>query len=321
MTEYNSNQILDIPEIPDGIIEAAQKGKLVIFIGAGVSRLLGSPGWQGFAMGYLDYLYNNDLINHREKAYLKSLSARKIISISKNKIKENNLKLPDFRKILNIDKGHKKEKEHELYKNIYSCKAIYVTTNYDDYLDKMSKGITSESYLDSKENNTRGKSKTFFRKEELLVSNLDNGNILHIHGSIEDKGNMIGSIVDYLSHYQEGSEIPVLLKDIFNKYTVLFVGYGLEEDEILEFIVNKAAIGKDEIRHYTLMPMYKEEENLLGFQESYYRELGIGFVPYNISKNGYDQLIDVIKDWSEIIKKEAEPQTFLDKIKLIDEVI
>jgi hypothetical protein len=321
MTEYNSNQILDIPEIPDGIIEAAQKGKLVIFIGAGVSRLLGSPGWQGFAMGYLDYLYNNDLINHREKAYLKSLSARKIISISKNKIKENNLKLPDFRKILNIDKGHKNEKEHELYKNIYSCKAIYVTTNYDDYLDKMSQHIYPESYLNAKENHTRDKNKIFFRKEELLVSNLDNGNVLHIHGSIKDKGNMIGSIVDYLSHYQEDSEIPFLLKYIFERYTVLFIGYGLEEDEILEFIVNKAAIGKDEIRHYTLMPMYKEEENLLGFQESYYRELGIGFVPYNISKNGYDQLIDVIKDWSEIIKKEAEPQTFLDKIKLIDEVI
>jgi hypothetical protein len=321
MAEYDSNKILDIPEVPLGIIEAAQKGKLVIFIGAGVSRLLGSPGWQGFSIGYLDYLYNNDLINHREKEYLKNLSARKIISISKNIIKENDLKLPDFRKILNIDKGHKKEKEHELYKNIYSCKAIYVTTNYDDYLDKMSKNITPESYFDGKENNTRDKRKNFFRKEELLVSNLDNGNILHIHGSIEDKGNMIGSIVDYLSHYQEGSEIPVLLKDIFNKYTVLFVGYGLEEDEILEFIVNKAAIGEDEIRHYTLMPMYKEEENLLCFQESYYKGLGIGFVPYNISNNGYDQLIKVIQEWSEIIKKESEPQTFLDKIKLIDEVI
>lgn len=321
MTEHNLNKILDIPEIPNGIIEAAQKGKLVIFIGAGVSRLLGSPGWQGFAMGYLDYLYNNDLINHREKEYLKNLSARKIISISKNKIKENNLQLPDFRKILNIDKGHKNEKEHQLYKNIYSCNAIYVTTNYDDYLDRMSKNSTPDFYLDSKENNARGKSKIFFRKEELLVSNLDNGNILHIHGSIEDKGNMIGTIVDYLSHYQEGSEIPVLLKDIFNKYTVLFVGYGLEEDEILEFIVNKAAIGKSEIRHYTLMPMYKEEENLLSFQENYYKQLGIGFVPYNISKNGYDQLIEVIQEWSETIKKESESQTFLDKIKLIDEVI
>lgn len=320
MTEYNLNQILDIPDIPDGVIEAAQKGELVIFIGAGVSRLLGSPGWQGFALGYLNYLYNKDLINHREKEYLKSLSARKIISISKNKINENNLDLPDFRKILNIDIGHKKEKKHELYKNIYSCEAIYVTTNYDDYLDKMSKTITSESYLDFEEDTKRSKTRIFFRKEELLVSNLDNGNILHIHGSIKDKGNMIGSIVDYLSHYQEGSEIPVLLKDIFDKYTVLFIGYGLEEDEILEFIVKKAAIEKNEYRHYILKPMYKEEENVLSFEKSYYKDLGIKLVPYNISQNGYDQLINVMNDWSEKIKKESESQTFLDKIKLIDEV-
>ncbi len=321
MNENDLNQILDIPVIPDAIIEAAQKGKLVIFVGAGVSRLLGSPGWQGFAMGYLDYLYDNDLINHREKEYLKNLSARKIISISKNIIKKEKLSLPDFRKILNIDKGHKNEKEHELYKNIYSCKAIYVTTNYDDYLDKMSQHIYPESYLDAKENHTRDKNKIFFRKEELLVSNLDNGNVLHIHGSIKDKGNMIGSIVDYLSHYQEDSEIPFLLKYIFERYTVLFIGYGLEEDEILEFIVKKAVIGKDEIRHYTLMPMYKEQKNLLSFQEDYYKQLGIGFVPYNISENGYDQLINVMEDWSEKIRKEAKTQTFLDKIKLIDEVI
>ncbi len=37
------------PEIPPAIKEAYGGKKLVLFIGAGVSRLVGYPDWEGFA--------------------------------------------------------------------------------------------------------------------------------------------------------------------------------------------------------------------------------------------------------------------------------
>jgi hypothetical protein len=45
--------IIPIPRIPDGLREAAQRGTLIPFIGAGASRIAGCPGWSEFADGAL----------------------------------------------------------------------------------------------------------------------------------------------------------------------------------------------------------------------------------------------------------------------------
>ena len=44
-----SDPILPIPRIPDGLRQAAQRGRLVIFVGAGISKLAGCPDWSEFA--------------------------------------------------------------------------------------------------------------------------------------------------------------------------------------------------------------------------------------------------------------------------------
>ena len=38
-----------IPRIPPEIENAGQAGELVVFVGAGVSRLINCPSWDGFA--------------------------------------------------------------------------------------------------------------------------------------------------------------------------------------------------------------------------------------------------------------------------------
>ena len=48
-------EILRIPHIPDGLREAALRGILIPFVGAGASRLAGCPGWSDFADGALRY--------------------------------------------------------------------------------------------------------------------------------------------------------------------------------------------------------------------------------------------------------------------------
>ncbi len=42
-TNKQGLEILDIPPVPIAIKQAAAKGKLVIFVGAGVSRIAGGP--------------------------------------------------------------------------------------------------------------------------------------------------------------------------------------------------------------------------------------------------------------------------------------
>lgn len=56
------------------------------------------------------------------------------------------------------------------------------------------------------------------------------------------------TIVDYMKHYERRSRAAVLLETIFREYTVLFVGYGLEEYEVMEFMITKAQTARNEVR-------------------------------------------------------------------------
>lgn len=61
-----SADILPLPHIPDGLREAAQRGTLIPFVGAGASRIAGCPGWSEFADGALRHFVDqgNSLISN-----------------------------------------------------------------------------------------------------------------------------------------------------------------------------------------------------------------------------------------------------------------
>src|SRR5207344_1961127 len=60
----------EIPVPPPSILDAADGGSLVLFVGAGVSRLAGSPGWDGFSNSVLNWLVAKGSINHSVRVQL-----------------------------------------------------------------------------------------------------------------------------------------------------------------------------------------------------------------------------------------------------------
>lgn len=324
----SGKKIQEIPDIPPGILSAAASGRLVVFIGAGVSRIIGCPSWKEFALLQLRDLYEQRAINFYEfkKLELESLDARKLLSICRNIYEEKKI-LPQSLKSLLAGKDEM-VKQLNIYDDLYSFNAVYVTTNYEDYLDKAAQKpvvkMTSLAHAtterDSMEKES-SKCKIINSKEQLLISNLSNGNIMHLHGSIHDEGNTVVTIVDYMKHYQHDSKPAALLEEIFNAYTVLFVGYGLEEYEILEFMISKSHTSKGEVKHFMLYPVFSGEMNLLDFHEKYYKGLGIQLIAYPIDENGYEQLATIVNKWAKQIGPVSQPQGFLERVKLIDEVI
>ncbi|MCD6177108.1 MAG: SIR2 family protein [Candidatus Cloacimonetes bacterium] len=326
-TDIKDN-IKDIPEVRKPILEAASQGKLVIFIGAGVSRIIGCPSWKNLALKYLKYLYEEKrCINFYEHESLSKLDPRKLLSICRKMLEKEKIPPPDIKSFLNADKELKEK--YTIYEDLYKFSAVYVTTNYDDYLDQVAEkpmseipSVANSTLLSTIEKEQSKKSEIIIHSQEkLLTSKLDNGKVIHLHGSIKDAGNLIMTIVDYMKHYENGGKPAVFLEEMFNKYTVLFVGYELEEYELLEFIIHKSHSSKNEKKHFMLYPILRQELSLLNFQQEYYKDLGIELVPYPIDENGYEQLAIVIREWANQIGNSARPQNFLDKIKLIDEVV
>jgi len=318
--------LLEIPEVPAQILQAASRGKLVVFVGAGVSRIIGCPSWEKFALKYLDYIYDKKCITFYEYENLKQYVPRKLLSICMNIIKEKRrLSGPDLRSIFEGEK--EKINKFYIFEYLYNFNAIYVTTNYDEHLDliaerndKTTLKYKAETEVEEMKVPTLG-NKVLYRKEDLLSSNLAIGKVLHLHGSIKDQRNMVVTIVDYIKNYEKDSIPAVLLEEIFSNYTVLFVGYGVEEYELLEFIVNKSATPERVVQHFMLYPVFSAERALNKFLKSYYRDLGIQLVHYSIGKQGYEQLANVIKEWARKIGPISRPQSFLERRKIIKEVI
>jgi len=322
----NTAVIKDIPDIPPGILEASSIGKLVVFIGAGVSRLVGCPSWLEFAKKQLKYLYGNKCITYHEYENLCKLDARKILSICKSIFEDKKPAQPDIKSFFKAEDSL--IQKYNIFDNLYDFKAIYVTTNYDDYLDQVAqKFVTGPLSISEPPQNLETnknhniKNKIIYSIDDILVSNLTNGNILHLHGSITDRNSMIITIVDYMKHYERDLKPAVMLEEIFSSYTVIFIGYGLEEYEILEFMISKSSVVKNELRHFMLFPVFREEINLFKFQKKYYADLGVQLIPYSVSEKGYEHLASIIKEWAPAIGNISKPQGFFDRIKTIDEVI
>jgi len=317
-----ANNIPDIPSVPDPIIESVSRGKLILFIGAGVSRIIGCPSWKDFAVRFLKYLYEKRNINFHEFENLKQLEPKKLLSIC-NQICNKQSIVPDFKNLLSADK--KLKEKYPIYEKLYSFNAVYITTNLDVYLDEVANKVvplplTSSIEVSENQPSIPARGKLFQSKDELLITNLQQGAVLHLHGSINDINSVVITTADYLQHYQWGIKPTVLLEEVFNHCTVLFVGYGLEEYEILEYIVSKGH-NKRGINHFMLYPVFRQEINLYEFQKMYYADLGIELVPYPIDECGYEHLFAVIEEWAKQIGSKARPQNFYDRIRLIDEVI
>ena len=121
---------------------------------------------------------------------------------------------------------------------------------------------------------------------------------------------MILTTQDYVHHYanDRGQKEPdaenrilTFLDYLFRAKTILFVGYGLNELEILEYVITKSKQtrnGEAEARHYLVQGFFLHEQELERSLRAYYRESGIQLISFMKDQKGWNQLVDVIKEFA-----------------------
>ena len=97
------------------------------------------------------------------------------------------------------------------------------------------------------------------------------------------------------------NKILTFLEHLFNNKTVLFIGYGLDELEILEYVMLKAKKinkeNKTEVKHYLLNGFFSHEAQLVKNLGDYYaREFGIKLLPFLRDGRNWGQLLPVLED-------------------------
>ena len=270
------------PKLPDEIIEAAKAGNLVLFIGAGISRMAGHPSWDGFADAVVNQLVKNEVIDHHEKSLINALpDPRKRLSIAKI-LDEDNGSRVDYKKIFELSKPW-----CDVYDFINKYDCTFVTTNYDKLIKPtLSQGKPETSWRS-------------FKREDLLNAKLDTrGTVIHLHGCVDDPSSMIVTTKDYLEHYVS-DEVPKFLTHLFSTKVVLFLGYGLEETEILEYIL-KSSNQKEEPqkRLFILQGFFNAEEPLFNKLKAYYEQsFNAQLIVFPRDHEDYAQQQAIIKKW------------------------
>ena len=308
-------EIPPVPEVPDALREAAQVGRLIPFVGAGVSRLAGCPNWEEFANATLRVLVERGQFSHAQLDQVKHLHPRVKLSIALALQDRTSIPI-DFRALLHPKPRHKNARGRRLYSHLSKLGNVFVTTNYDEWLDDDLPPPPVDLAGNARALGSAAPARrTMYHKpEDFTASNLNERNVVfHLHGSARNPSGMILTTPQYVQHYandrRSNTNRPenrtlTFLEYLFQNKTVLFVGYGLAELEILEYIITKARpTGAHHLqpRHFLLQGFYSHERELMKSMRTYYRECGIALISYLMDQEGWAQLTNVLQSFGDLI--------------------
>ena len=279
--------IPETPSLPDGLKNAYDEGKLVVFIGAGVSRLAGCQSWEALATSLIKACYSPGEASMINGAVS---SSKERITMAFEKAKESNeldSYWKTFKSAITPPKG---KSEKSIYEVISRLKTLYITTNCDGLM---------EEYLPA------GAWTTQCDTDHL--HNLFYPFLFYLHGRYGDgseaeKRGLVFTVESYLDAYKDGKK-RAFLKTIFTDRTVLFIGYGLSEFELIDFLFEKS--DSPVLRqHYILEGYYSYQEPLIKAKSNYFNSLGVKLIPYSKDQNDYKQQLPIISEWvNELVSK------------------
>ncbi len=277
-----------LPKIPEALRVAASTRRLVPFIGAGVSQLGGSPGWDEFANLALKFFVKHGKLSHAAFDQIMDLTSRVKLSVALDL--EFRHKLPiDFQSILKPSTDEGKKHCERVYKDLSQLADTFVTTNYDGWLDQARI--------------------PFYKYEDLSMRNFDAPNsVFHIHGSVLDSSSMVRTTEEYLVRYANHkiakgpageNAFLTFLEKLFELKTILFIGYSLSELEVLEYVLQKKGQGINqegtEQKHFILQGFFSHEVELAKGLKEYFAKFGVELIPFSRDENDWGQLANVIE--------------------------
>ena len=285
----------DLKKLPH-IYGANKNEKLIIFVGTGMSALWGCKRWKDMAIALIDSCYERGNIDYwtRETLLTKySIAPRKLITIAKNILKDDYLE--DLRRTLQLA-PERKAKLPDLFNNLFSLQATYITTNIDSHF----------SNLFDKDN-------VHFEPSKFM---LKPKNIIHLHGIIHNPDSLVMTVDQYIIRYQDNGFRNFLKSAFFDeKYCFLFIGYGVDEMEIIDFMIQKYSKGTKSVRtflnrFYILLPFFHNEESLVKYEQLYFDRIHMSVIPYAINAKGYAQIDDVLSSWRKAFEEYGKGDEF-----------
>ncbi|PJZ78791.1 SIR2 family protein [Leptospira neocaledonica] len=292
------DKIEEMPDFPSGIEPSQQS--IAFFIGAGVSRLIGCPGWDQFARQLAEQAADRGILSYHDCDLINQMSDNRMkIGAVKDKYKEKKLEqdfLIAFKELL--DPRIKDRNNSSLIKNIsvyetlkyFSAvfpRLVYITTNADIYFNEEFKIFPKDKIPTPDSSEDRFNGDTLYR----------------IHGSIREgeESSLIFSLKDYINQYSKKNYTTTFLEEILiNSDVIFFIGYSLSEIELLKYII------EPNNKRYWLKGYFQNQTGLANIENATYESMGITIIPFAIDTFGHRQLMSVLSNWYSQLVRSTE---------------
>lgn len=286
-----SDKMLDFTDIKyQNLIEILKSGTCVFF-GAGISKLAGYRLWEELKYGMVDYFWGNrKKISFQNKINF-DFSMTQNLKNHTDIIEafdylyflDRNLFDDGIREIFTHDgKNENTAVYHELSK-LNNKNNFFITTNID-------RGF--ERYLGIDKNMTN------------VFPNFDNERmplLTYLHGRIDDNSSWVFTRNQYHKAYLgESQPCTKVLKKIFERHSVLFIGYGLMDMEIKQAIL----MTSKRKAHYWLEATSRNTEDSLSIRATTLKEnYNIELISYSIDGGGHYVAIDLLNRLHSAVEK------------------
>jgi hypothetical protein len=229
-------------EIPNRLTNAIKNNKLILFVGAGLSKNNGFPDWNNILLSFLKE-HNKDI--EKSDAYINALKNEIITPLQLlEKLKNEKLLILEyFEKILNI-----KNLDSDLHKILLKITNKFVTTNFDKLIEhntKINTIITHDSTFNLQKIGTI---------EEFIIK---------LHGDVSRIDNCIIFEEQYRKLYNDEQLAPFKLKSLLADYNFLFLGFSFNDPYVEELFnyISKLLDGFSP-KHYIVSTNNKKIENI-----------------------------------------------------------
>lgn len=292
------------------IISAVNEKKLILFIGAGFSKLCGLPLWNTLADSLINACVEEDDINFSyadRNMISKNKDSKTLITIAYYLFEESG-KLDTFNSLMykflsNLDDSPETTKtRNKLMELVSFSGATVLTTNSDSILHNC---FGHDDFI-------------YYRLEDIYKFEINNHRqLLHLHGYKGDMKTMVYTARQYLERYAD-KKFKRKIRDIFNSdYTILFIGYGLNEMQLLDFLIDESDVTKN---RFVLDGFFGYEEADFLAKQHYYKAFDIQLIGYHRDDNDYLELVQALNYLiEESMKKSShKPETYLQAISLLE---
>lgn len=316
---------------PELYKQFSEPDKIVFFVGAGLSRLLEYPSWEGLADKAIGELRKKKIINYYTEERINNTIKDPLqkLSIFESYYKHDSDEYRKFySQIFNEDKRDRKNNPYDLLAN-REFNAAFITTNIDAEIMNALRNKDSAANVSGPDDLSVTPSLPKNYQIKLDVNELKHDKVAMIHGRYNDPKNIVMSNFDYIQKYYREDDISHFLKDVFKQKTVIFIGYGLAELPILATIIDSETKNQPQREnsnsedglnnHYLLLDSFENEKDLQYIYQNYFRNFNIKIIPYHLDEESYSRIITVLESWRVALRSEKE--RFIEDTIFIDEFL